>query len=95
MKKILIILLIVVGFAQNSNIDSTFYFSEDGDTLYIYREFADGNSENIINGIKTVQPSAIDVNSGVESEPGVKDRVKVEKLFNSISHLRFKFRPPP
>ena len=44
------------------------------------------NSENIIKGIETVQPSAIDVNSGVESEPRVKDRTKVEKLFNIIKH---------
>ena len=42
--------------------------------------------ENIIKGIETVQPSAIDVNSGVELEPGVKDKVKVEKLFNTIEN---------
>ena len=42
--------------------------------------------ENIIKGIETVQPSAIDVNSGVELEPGVKDKVKVEKLFKTIEN---------
>ena len=42
--------------------------------------------ENIIKGIETVQPAAIDVNSGVELEPGVKDKVKVEKLFNTIGN---------
>ena len=42
------------------------------------------NPDNINEGIETVQPSAVDVNSGVESEPGIKDKVKVEKLFNTI-----------
>ena len=47
------------------------------------------NSGNIINGIKTVQPSAIDVNSGVELELGVKDKVKVKKLFNTINNSNY------
>ena len=42
------------------------------------------NPGNINEGIETVQPSAVDVNSGVESEPGIKDKMKVEKLFNII-----------
>ena len=46
------------------------------------------NSENINEGIKTVKPSAIDVNSGVESEPGIKDKVKVEKLFDTIENSK-------
>ena len=45
--------------------------------------------ENIIKGIETVQPSAIDVNSGVELEPGVKDKVKVERLFNTIENSNY------
>ena len=45
------------------------------------------NPDNINEGIETVQPSAVDVNSGVESEPGIKDKVKVEKLFNTIEQL--------
>ena len=44
---------------------------------------------NIIKGIETVQPSAIDVNSGVELKPGVKDKVKVEKLFNTIENSNY------
>ena len=44
------------------------------------------NAENIIKGIETVKPSALDVNSGVELKPGVKDRVKIEKLFNTIEY---------
>jgi len=31
------------------------------------------------------QPFALDVNSGVESEPGVKDKLKIDQLFNAIS----------
>jgi len=42
------------------------------------------NHGNINEGIETVQPSAVDISSGVESEPGIKDKVKVEKLFNTI-----------
>ena len=41
---------------------------------------------NINEGIKTVQPSAVDVNSGVESEPGIKDKVKMKKLFDTIEN---------
>ena len=44
------------------------------------------NSENINEGIETVQPSAVDVNSGVESKPGIKDKLKVQKLFNTIEN---------
>jgi phosphoribosylanthranilate isomerase len=42
------------------------------------------NPDNINEGIETVHPSAVDVNSGVESEPGIKDKGKMEKLFNTI-----------
>ena len=45
------------------------------------------NPDNINEGIEIVQPSAVDVNSGVESEPGIKDKVKVEKLFNTIEQV--------
>ena len=44
------------------------------------------NPDNISEGIETVQPSAVDVNSGVESRPGIKDKIKVEKLFNTIKY---------
>ena len=44
------------------------------------------NPDNINEGIETVQPSAVDISSGVESEPGIKDKVKVEKLFNAIEN---------
>ena len=44
------------------------------------------DSGNIIKGIETVKPSAVDVNSCVEIEPGVKDKLKMEKLFNTIKN---------
>ena len=40
--------------------------------------------ENILDAINTVYPSAVDVNSGVESKPGVKDEKKMKVLFNII-----------
>ena len=47
------------------------------------------NPDNINEGIETVQPSAVDVNSGVESEPGIKDKVELEKLFNTIENSNY------
>ena len=47
------------------------------------------NSENINKVLGTFQPSAIDVNSGVESKLGIKDKVKVKKLFNTIENLNY------
>ena len=47
------------------------------------------NPGNINKGIETVQPSAVDVNSGIESEPGIKDKVKVEKLFNTLEKSNY------
>jgi phosphoribosylanthranilate isomerase len=40
--------------------------------------------ENVAAAISLVRPDAIDLASGVESEPGVKDRAKLEKLFERI-----------
>ena len=47
------------------------------------------NPDNINEGIETVQPSAVDVNSGVESEPGIKDKVELKKLFNIIENSNY------
>jgi phosphoribosylanthranilate isomerase len=38
------------------------------------------NSENVAKAIETVQPYAVDVNSGVESSPGQKDHAKLREL---------------
>ena len=44
--------------------------------------------DNIEKGIETVSPSAVDVNSGVESKPGVKDEKKMISLFDILKNTR-------
>lgn len=41
-------------------------------------------ADNVAAGITLARPDAIDVASGVESEPGIKDHAKLEKLFERI-----------
>jgi phosphoribosylanthranilate isomerase len=43
------------------------------------------NSENILDAIDAVNPSAVDVNSGVESSPGKKDSNKLKSLFKNLN----------
>lgn len=45
------------------------------------------NENNIMEAIRTVQPYAVDINSGVEAEPGKKDKEKIRKLFRIIREL--------
>ena len=40
---------------------------------------------NIMSGIEVVNPSAVDVNSGVENCPGEKDAMKLAQLFSEIN----------
>jgi len=40
--------------------------------------------ENVVDGIAAVHPWAVDVASGVESEPGVKDHAKVEAFMAAV-----------
>jgi phosphoribosylanthranilate isomerase len=47
---------------------------------------------NIAEAIINVQPYAVDVNSGVESMPGKKDKDKLEKLFKTIRSLQSDMR---
>tara|TARA_B110000438_G_C15753624_1_gene624146 strand:- start:81 stop:728 length:648 start_codon:yes stop_codon:yes gene_type:complete len=45
--------------------------------------------KNILNAIDKVSPSAIDLNSGVESAPGIKDEEKINKIFQKLRHTNF------
>jgi phosphoribosylanthranilate isomerase len=42
------------------------------------------NEENIAEALQTVAPAALDINSGVESEPGKKDHAKLARIFEII-----------
>jgi phosphoribosylanthranilate isomerase len=41
--------------------------------------------DNVVDAIEAVRPFGIDVSSGVESRPGIKDRAKLEALFGAIA----------
>ena len=43
------------------------------------------SSENIKEALSETQANMIDVNSGVETSPGIKDHVKIKKFFGEIS----------
>jgi phosphoribosylanthranilate isomerase len=46
------------------------------------------NPENIVDAIQKAQPYAVDINSGVESVQGKKEKYKLEKLFKNIQSLQ-------
>lgn len=45
------------------------------------------NPDNIADAVRTVRPFAVDVNSGLELEPGVKDYDKVDRFFDRMREL--------
>ncbi|CAN5278689.1 phosphoribosylanthranilate isomerase [soil metagenome] len=45
------------------------------------------NSENIRNAIKKTQPFAVDLSSGVEESPGLKDFTKIETFFEQMRDI--------
>ena len=49
--------------------------------------------ENILDAINAVCPSAVDVNSGVESKSGVKDEKKMKALFDILQNTRSPVNP--
>ncbi len=59
----------------------------DSSILYQHKRWilAGGLSpDNVLEALRFTQAGTIDVNSGVESEPGIKDRQKLEKLFARV-----------
>ena len=46
------------------------------------------NADNVLEGIETVKPSAVDVNSGVEVAPGKKDEKKIKNLFTILKNTK-------
>lgn len=47
------------------------------------------NKNNITEGIKKFKPLLVDINSGVESKPGIKSEVKMKEIFKRINKLRY------
>ena len=45
------------------------------------------NPENVASAVETVKPYAVDVSSGVESEPAVKDHKKIEQFINEVQRV--------
>jgi phosphoribosylanthranilate isomerase len=43
--------------------------------------------ENVQESIHTVQPYAVDVSTGVESQPGIKDPVKISTFIDNVKEL--------
>lgn len=44
------------------------------------------NAENVGNALKALNPDAVDVSSGVETAPGVKDASKIAAFVDSVRH---------
>ncbi|MCH7887315.1 MAG: phosphoribosylanthranilate isomerase [Candidatus Marinimicrobia bacterium] len=42
------------------------------------------NVENVADAISKIKPAFLDISSGVESSPGIKDRMKLEQLFSAV-----------
>lgn len=45
------------------------------------------NADNIVEAIKSVQPAAVDLSSGVEKSPGVKDKTLIQNFFKKLEDL--------
>jgi phosphoribosylanthranilate isomerase len=45
------------------------------------------NPENIAAAIAAVRPYAVDLSSGVESAPGIKEKVKIQTLMNEVKRV--------
>ena len=47
------------------------------------------NKGNITEGIKRFNPLVVDINSGVESKPGIKSERKLREIFKRVNRLRY------
>lgn len=68
----------------------------DWSTLYQHKRWilAGGLSPlNVTAALETTEPAMIDVNSGVESSPGVKDRAKLEALMHCVGEWSARSSP--
>lgn len=45
------------------------------------------NPDNVVSAIETVKPYAVDVSSGVESEPAIKDHKKIEQFIKEVQRV--------
>ena len=45
------------------------------------------NPENVASAVETVKPYAVDVSSGVESEPAIKDHQKIEQFIKEVQRV--------
>jgi len=43
------------------------------------------NAANVADAIRTVKPFGIDLSSGVESSPGIKDHARLRALFDAVA----------
>lgn len=48
------------------------------------------NSQNVSSGIRKFRPLVVDVNSSVESAPGIKSKMKLEMFFRVVNRARTK-----